>query len=165
MSDSVALRAWRRRAQGAHAHGHAPSWKAVVAAASACLAFTVLGGTLGGRRTAVPASTPAAGGPPACAPLASPLHADIDGDGCDEAVSFADGALTTGPVRMRVGAPGYQVALGRWTCGPVIVALLRPGTGEVFRFDSWATQATSVSAVVLGRVQGAVGIRAASRDG
>jgi hypothetical protein len=93
------------------------------------------------------------------------LHADLDGDGCDEAVSFIDGELTAGSTRMRVGAPGDQVALGRWTCGQVAVALLRPSTGEVFRFDGWATPTKSVAAVELGRIEGAVGLRADTRDG
>jgi hypothetical protein len=101
----------------------------------------------------------------ACPPVASATHADIDGDGCDEQVTFADGTLTAGEVRMRVGAPGDEVALGRWTCGPVTVALLRPATGEVFRFDGWASQANAVPAVPLGRVEGAVGLGAAPRGG
>ena len=93
------------------------------------------------------------------------MHSDVDGDGCDENVTFADGVLTAGPLRMRVGASGDQVALGRWTCGAVSLALLRPATGEVFGFDGWATQGNSVSAVVIGRVEGADGVRAAARAG
>jgi hypothetical protein len=46
----------------------------------------------------------------------------------------------------------------------VTVALLRPATGEVFRFDGWATQGNSMPAVSLGRVEGATGVRAAARD-
>jgi hypothetical protein len=93
------------------------------------------------------------------------LHADIDGDGCDEEVTFADGLLTAGTLRMRDGGPGDQIALGRWTCGGVTVALLRPSTGEVFRFDGWATKASSVAAVVAGRIEGAVSLEAAPRNG
>jgi hypothetical protein len=102
---------------------------------------------------------------PACPLVAGLLRADVDGDGCDEEVAFADGILTAGGVRMQVGSPGDQVALGRWTCGPATVALLRPASGEVFRFDGWATQANAVPAVALGRVDGAVGLRAAPRGG
>ena len=66
---------------------------------------------------------------------------------------------------MGVGAPGDQVAVGRWTCGAATVALLRPATGEVVRFDGWATQATPLPAVPLGRVEGATGVLAAPRNG
>jgi hypothetical protein len=93
------------------------------------------------------------------------LHADVDADGCDDEVSFVDGVLTAGSTRMRVGAAGDQVALGRWTCGQTAVALLRPSTGEVFRFDGWATPTKSVPAVALGRIEGAVGLRAEPKDG
>jgi len=96
--------------------------------------------------------------------VATPLHADVDGDGCEDEVSFSDGVLTAGRVAMRLGGPDDQIALGRWTCGPVTVALLRPATGEVFRFDGWATQGNPMPAVVLGRVDGAAGVRAAARD-
>jgi hypothetical protein len=95
----------------------------------------------------------------------SALHADVDGDGCDDTVAFADGVLTAGRRRLRVGAPGDQLAVGRWTCGTATVALLRPATGEVFRFDAWATPTNAVSAVALGRVGDAVDVRAAPRSG
>ena len=65
-------------------------------------------------------------------------------------------------MRLRVGAPGDQIAIGRWTCGRPTIALLRPATGEVFRFDGWATPDASVPAVPLGRVEAAVGVRAAA---
>jgi hypothetical protein len=100
-----------------------------------------------------------------CPAATTVLHADVDGDGCDEEVSFADGVLTAGSVRMDLGAAGDVVALGRWTCGPVTIALLRPATGEVFRFDGWATAGNAVSPVVVGRVEGAVGLRPAPTAG
>src|SRR5690242_4475726 len=138
MSDSVALRAWRRRAQGAsERHRRGPPPKAMLAPVAAVAAVCALFGSgaihgqAEGGAARPEAMTEAA---PRCPLVAAPLRADIDGDGCDEEVSFADGVLTAGAVRMQLGAPGDQVALGRWTCGPVTVALLRPGTGEVFRF-------------------------------
>lgn len=91
------------------------------------------------------------------------MHVDIDGDGCEEDVSYADGVLTAGSLQLRVGLPGDRLTLGRWTCGAVTAALLRPATGEVFRFDGWATQGNSVAAVMLTRVEGAVDLRAAPR--
>jgi hypothetical protein len=89
----------------------------------------------------------------------------VNGDGCDEEVSFSGGVLTAGRLSMAVGAPDDRIALGRWACGPVTVALLRPTTGEVFRFDGWATEGSPVPAVALGRVEGAVDVGAAPRTG
>jgi hypothetical protein len=48
--------------------------------------------------------------------------------------------VAVGADRYEAGAPGDQVVLGDWDCdGEATVALLRPGTGEVFVFDSWPT--------------------------
>jgi len=71
--------------------------------------------------------------------------------------------LAAGALRIHVGAPGDEIALGHWTCGPVAVALLRPATGEVFRFEGWATQGRAIHAVALGRVEGAVRLDIARR--
>jgi hypothetical protein len=179
MSDSLVLGAWRQRAQGRgdDGPGRRPPRPAVLGAVAIALACALLGGSavlnhsavhnrgaLGGA-SAPTEPAPGATGAPPCPALAPGLHADVDGDGCDDEVSFVDGVLTAGSTRMRVGAPGDQVALGRWTCGQAAVALLRPSTGEVFRFDGWATPAKSVAAVELGRIEGAVGLRADTRDG
>src|SRR5437588_4254015 len=161
MSDPVALGAWRRRAQGGPAARRRPPAKAVLGAA-AILAVCALAGSRARTSTTAP---PAASGPPLCAVVRTALRADVDGDGCDDGVSFTGGVLRAGHVEMRVGGQDDQIALGRWTCGPVTVALLRPATGEVFRFDGWATQGNPVTAVGVGRVDGAVGLRAAARDG
>jgi hypothetical protein len=117
----------------------------------------------GHLQTSAPMSAAAPGSPP-CPAVTTGPHVDVDGDGCEEAVSFTDGVLTAGALRMRMGGPDDQIALGRWTCGPVTVALLRPATGEVFRFDGWATQGNPIPAVSLGRVEGAAGVRPAARD-
>src|SRR5438445_711925 len=171
MSDSVAqqysegLSAWRHRARGAADRRRLSPRKTVVAT----VVPIALGCALLSAHARTASHAPRARtGPPPCRAVAtalqdsSAMHADVDGDGCDENVTFADGVLTAGPLRMRVGAPGDQVALGRWTCGAVSLALLRPATGEVFGFDGWATQGNSVSAVVIGRVEGADGVRAAA---
>lgn len=171
MSDSVALQAWRHRARGIDDRRR-PSAKAVFAAAVAVtLGGALLSrGALNAERTPAVensrAQTPAATvGRSPCPAVAAVLHADVDGDGCEEAVSFADGVLTAGPLRMRVGAAGDQIALGRWTCGTATVALLRPVTGEVFRFDGWATPGDAMPAATVGRVDGAVGLHGSARDG
>lgn len=84
---------------------------------------------------------------PTCPPVQADLAADVDGDGCAEAVDWqpsaaeiaytgADGEL----LRFRVGQPGDQLALGDWDCdGTATAAVVRSGTGETFVFDGWAS--------------------------
>ena len=159
MSNPVALGAWRRRAGGERVGHRRPPAKAGVGAgaiAVACLLATRLH-----TSAPTPTTTP---GPPPCPAVTTPLRADVDGDGCDEQVSFTGGVLTAGHTAMRVGGPDDQIALGRWTCGPVTVALLRPATGEVFRFDGWAKEGNPVAAVDVGRVDDAVGLRPAAQE-
>lgn len=83
---------------------------------------------------------------PTCPPVLADLAADVDGDGCAEAVDWqpsaaeiayagADGEL----LRFRVGQPGDALALGDWDCdGTATAAVVRSGTGETFVFDGWA---------------------------
>src|SRR3954447_17483867 len=112
MLDSAPLQAWRRRAQREGGERRRPSVKQALAAAGAgVLVFALLGGHSVKRERAAPAAAPATTADvPPCAAVTSGLHADVDGDGCDEGVAFADGVLTAGSVRMRLGAPGDQVA-------------------------------------------------------
>ena len=177
MSESVALAGWRRRAGRRRERGR-PSKTAVVVASVGC---AVLAGRAIAPETGAAHTSPATAGPPPCPAVANApqhsnapqysdapqysnaLRADVDGDGCDDELSFSDGVLTAGAVRMRLGAAGDQVAVGRWTCGAAAVALLRPATGEVFRFDGWATAGRAVPAVALGRVDGAEAVHAAAR--
>ena len=128
-------------------------------------AFALCAAVLGGRglNSESAAPRPPHATPPPCPAVATALHADVDGDGCDDDLFYADGVLAAGAVRMHVGAPGDEIALGHWTCGPVAVALLRPATGEVFRFEGWATQGRAIHAVALGRVEGAVRLDIARR--
>ncbi|MBV8980389.1 MAG: hypothetical protein JO086_05770 [Acidimicrobiia bacterium] len=171
MPDSAALGSWRRRALAAGAERRRPPVRAV-AAMGIAVTCVFLGSRALNGAGAVTAKTPGAtagqlgsGEPPPCPAVAEAFHADIDGDGCDDDVSYTDGVLTAGSLRLRVGAPGDRVALGRWTCGRATAALLRPSTGEVFRFDGWATRDNGVSAVAIARVDGAVGLRAVPRAG
>jgi hypothetical protein len=169
MSDSAALQSWRRRAWDAGTDRPRPPLRLVAAAvlAAAC----VFGGSRFLNQTTTAQTPDSAAGqsttaePPPCPAVASALHADIDGNGCEEDISYADGVLTSGSLQLRVGRPGDQLTLGRWTCGPVTAALLRPSTGEVFRFDGWATQGNDVSAMAVARVEGAVGVHPAPRSG
>lgn len=178
MSESAALQSWRRRAQrtseGPRLGHPARPVAATVAVAGLC---ALLGGralsaegaapstpmtTVGQPRDAGQSRDP---GPAPCPAVATAVHADVDGDGCDEDVTYADGVLTAANVRMAVGEPTDEVALGRWTCSTVTAAVLRPATGEVFRFDGWASAGHNISAVYVGRVTAAVSIAARSRPG
>src|SRR3989442_6829684 len=150
MLDSAALMAWRRRAQRAGPGTRRGPSRVVLSLAAFALCAGVLGGRALNSESAAPRTHAT---PPPCPAVANALRADVDGDGCDDGLSYADGVLAAGAVRMHVGAPGDEIALGHWTCGPVAVALLRPATGEVFRFDDWAAQGRAIQAVALGRVE------------
>jgi hypothetical protein len=82
---------------------------------------------------------------------ATPLEADTDGDGCAEAgywyeethgnpslvvvVEVTDGAPATA---FGVGQSGDLPFFGDWDCdGDDTLALYRPATGEIYRFDIW----------------------------
>jgi hypothetical protein len=100
-----------------------------------------------------------------CPPASGVLLADVDGDGCPEALRYADGILQAGDVRWALGQPGDQVVTGDWGCqGRRTVALFRPSTGEVFRFDGWAGPGYDLTATPVGRVQGGLVLRAADVD-
>ncbi len=101
-----------------------------------------------------------------CPAPMSVLVADIDGDGCLDGLNYVDGVLETGGVRWAVGRAGDQVATGDWTCaGKRTLVLLRPSTGEVFRFDAWAVGAhESVTGTAVATVAGGQAVRAADLD-
>ncbi len=66
---------------------------------------------------------------------------------------------------MALGQAGDQVATGDWSCqGLRTVALFRPSTGDVFRFDGWASPDADLRAVAVARVQGGQALRAADVD-
>jgi hypothetical protein len=96
----------------------------------------------------------------ACPAAAGPLRADLDGDGCDESLTFDQGVLSGGGRRYAVGQPGDRVAVGRWLCAGPTVALLRMATGEVFRFDAWPDGEHPAPASLVGRVPGAAALEA-----
>lgn len=97
--------------------------------------------------------------PPASAPVATRVWPE-------EPLEVRDGVVSVDGARYAVGAPGDAVVAGDWACtGRRTLALLRPGTGEVFAFDEWATEAEEAVARPVGRVDGANGLRAADTDG
>lgn len=105
--------------------------------------------------TATPAPTTSVlepGARPACVPLPA---AHGSGSGCATPVEVDGSLVRVGEVRYQVGEPGDVVALGDWDCeGGATPAVLRPSTGEVFVFDSWAGEA-DVAVGATDRVDGA----------
>jgi len=62
--------------------------------------------------------------------------ADVDLDGCREAVTWSDGVLQAGAARFAFGATGDGWAVGDWDCdGQPTPALLHAGSLAVF--DTW----------------------------
>jgi hypothetical protein len=99
--------------------------------------------------------------PAPCPPAPPAPAADVDGDGCAEHVAVAGGTVTAGSARWSLGAPGDVVAVGDWDCrGGATPALLRPTTGDVFVFTSWAGRGRPVTVTPDRRVPGAVGLHA-----
>ena len=187
------LDGWRRRQQSPGLAGLGPRRIGAVVGAIALVAVVVA--TAASLRTAAPTATPppvvdeprrpdpqpsttAASEPepepsPAtttatradCPSLPSGLAADVDGDGCADAVRHAGAVVEAGRTRWSVGQPGDQAATGDWSCtGVRTLALLRPSTGELFRFDRWATAGTDASTTAFARVEGGVALRAADLD-
>lgn len=79
-------------------------------------------------------------------------------------LDFEDGVLTVDGARYAVGQAGDAVVAGDWACtGRRTVALLRPPTGEVFAFDTWAEH-EEVAGRLVGTVEGATGLRVIKGD-
>lgn len=138
--------------------GLAAAGAAAVGVAMAGAALIGPGGGADAPRTGPPPRPAAAAGD--CAAVAAPA-ADVDGDGCPDALSVHDRTVDAGVARWSLGDPGDHVALGDWDCnGEAGAALLRPGTGEVFVFAAWAETGEDLTVDASDRVDGAVGIRA-----
>lgn len=100
-----------------------------------------------------------------CPPATGLLQADVDGDGCPESLRYADGLLQTAKATWSLGQAGDQVATGDWGCqGRRTLALFRPSTGQVFRFDGWAGPGHDLTATEIGVVPGGQALRAADVD-
>lgn len=104
--------------------------------------------------------------PAGCETTAGPLAADVDGDGCPENLRFGGGVVVAGALRWSVGETGDEFAVGDWACsGARSLAVLRPRTGEVFAFATWAAPGRDVDAPLIGTVAGGRALRAADLDG
>lgn len=90
-----------------------------------------------GLALAVGPSRPEPGTAPApgCPPVSGP-SADVDADGCREAVTWTAGVLQAGAARFAFGAPVDAWAVGDWDCdGQRTPALLH--AGSLIVFDVW----------------------------
>lgn len=90
--------------------------------------------------------------------MPGPAGPDVDGDGCPDAVVVEGRLATIGDRHVEIGVDGDVVALGDWDCDGIDTpALLRPATGEVFVFPSWALdEPVTVDHVIV--VPGALGL-------
>lgn len=88
----------------------------------------------------------------------TPVADDLDRDGCPDPVRVAgDGVVAVGSTQFAVGAPGDRIVLGDWDCdGVATPAVLRPATGDVFVFTSWARPGADVAVTAATRVEGAI---------
>jgi hypothetical protein len=101
---------------------------------------------------------------PGLEPGATP--ADVDGDGCPDAVHVDGDLVSVEGARWTVGESGDSVLVGDWNCdGIATVAVVRPGSGEVFVFDGWAATGTDLVATAVPSVAGARTAVAVDRDG
>lgn len=79
--------------------------------------------------------------------------------GC-QPLSGTDGVFTLPAGRYRVGGPGDVIVLGRWTCATTALpALLRPSSGQVWVFASWARGRHDVEARLVATVPASRSLR------
>jgi hypothetical protein len=94
-----------------------------------------------------------------CPTREGPLQADVDGDGCVEALHFARGVLVAGADQWTVSAGADDIATGDWDCdGRATLAFLDRELGAVYRFDVWPDVAVA-SVPLVARVDGATELR------
>lgn len=91
---------------------------------------------------------------------------DIDGDGCDDVIEIEDQTVRAAGKAWTVGRAGDSVAAGDWECdGQTTVAVLRPSTGELFVFESWAAPGRPVEVTPTADVDGVVDFDSRPTDG
>jgi hypothetical protein len=139
-----------------------------VAVAVTLVAVTSFDGTLSSDRSREELPTPRPVPPSAsdvspCAAVGGTLRADVDGDGCQERLRFADGVLDAGRVRWAISGPADAVVTGDWDCdGRATLAFLDRGTGGVYRFDAWPKEPV-VTVPLVARVEDATDLRVTHR--
>jgi hypothetical protein len=76
------------------------------------------------------------------------------------------GVIEAAGARWQVGSDADQVLQGDWDCdGRTTLALLRPTTGDIYRFDGWSPPDVDVHGTPVARVPGARSLRAGDLDG
>ena len=116
--------------------------------------------------TGAPAPRPGPAPGPGCPPVAAAGAADVDGDGCPDAVRVEAERVTAAGTTWVVGRPGDTVAVADWDCdGTATVASLRPSTGEVFVFDGWVAPGDELTVPAATTVPGARDLAAVDPDG
>jgi hypothetical protein len=84
----------------------------------------------------------------------------------EQPATVADGVVTIGDERWRVGEAGDLVAVGDWDCDArATAAVVRPATGEVWVYDSWASAGRPLTARPGPAVPGATAARAVAGSG
>jgi hypothetical protein len=97
---------------------------------------------------------------PGCATPTRPA-ADVDADGCPETLVVDGSTIDAGVAQWTLGEPGDLVTVGDWDCdGQASAALLRPASGDVFVFATWAELDRPVTVSAVGQVVGGAAIRA-----
>ncbi len=154
--DLVAVRLRHRPRRGAgRPRAARPRLAALLAGLGLGLVVLVLGVAGAAGRPSSPAapaaSAPGATARPSCPTTRAPVAADLDGDGCPNAVRIGPGWLEVDQRRYRVGRPGDELRVGDWDGdGLATVALLRPPAGELWLFPGWDPDAP-VTARFAGR--------------
>ncbi|WCO65606.1 hypothetical protein PO878_13965 [Iamia majanohamensis] len=116
--------------------------------------------------TGAPTPRPEPAPDPSCPPVAAAGAADVDGDGCPDAVRVEAERVTAAGTTWVVGRPGDAVAVADWDCdGTATVASLRPSTGEVFVFDRWVAPGDELTVPAATTVPGARDLAAVDPDG
>jgi hypothetical protein len=97
---------------------------------------------------------------PGCATPTRPA-ADVDADGCPESLVVDGSTIDAGVAQWTLGEQGDLVTVGDWDCdGQASAALLRPGSGDVFVFATWAELDRPVTVSAVDQVVGGAAIRA-----
>ena len=87
--------------------------------------------------------------------------ADVDADGCSRPWSSTGQPIDAGVAHWTLGEPGDLVTVGDWDCdGEASAALLRPASGDVFLFATWAELDQPVTVAAVDQVVGGAAIRA-----
>lgn len=117
------------------------------------------------------AARTAAGGPGtsadlSCPPVPTGRAADVDGDGCEEPIQVSAGVVEVAGDRWQIGEPTDLAVVADWDCdGAATPVVIRPATGEVWLFPTWAGPTEGVVGHAVGRVRDPVDASAVDADG